>query len=224
MSDDLAERVRTRGGNALRVEENGINVIAESERKGQPRELFWPWFGANVSVLGLSYGSFVLGFGISFLQAVIVGLIGIVFSFWLCGVIATAGKRGSAPTMVLSRARLRGAGQSAALGYLVAALRRLGDGPHGDRRTGDLDGLHAHWLERRQRYEGRRHARHRRTHYRRRGHGLRPHHAHASSHHGRHRRLDDRLHCPHVQAHQLARRVPSPQWQLSVDRRARWSS
>jgi len=86
------------------VERNGINVIAESERKGAPSSLFWPWFGANVSVLGLSYGSFVLGFGISFGQAVIAGVIGIVVSFLLCGLVAIAGKRGSAPTLVLSRA------------------------------------------------------------------------------------------------------------------------
>ena len=121
MSDDLAERVGTSGVNALRIEENGINVIAEGERKGNPRELFWPWFGANVSVLGLSYGSFVLGFGISFVQAVIVGLIGIVFSFWLCGVIATAGKRGSAPTMVLSRAAygVRGNRLPSAISWLL---------------------------------------------------------------------------------------------------------
>ena len=104
MSDDLAERTEKSGASALRIEENGINVIDENERKGSPRDLFWPWFGANVSVLGLSYGAFVLEFGISFWQAVVVGAIGIVFSFWLCGVIATAGKRGSAPTMVLSRA------------------------------------------------------------------------------------------------------------------------
>ena len=83
---------------------NGINVIAESERKGRPRDLFWPWFAANVSVLGLSYGAFVLGFGISFWQAVIVGAVGIVLSFLACGFISVAGKRGSAPTMVLSRA------------------------------------------------------------------------------------------------------------------------
>jgi nucleobase:cation symporter-1, NCS1 family len=88
----------------LQVEANGINVIAESERKGRPHDLFWPWFAANVSVLGLSYGSFVLGFGISFWQAVIVSVIGIVLSFLACGFIAVAGKRGSAPTMVLSRA------------------------------------------------------------------------------------------------------------------------
>src|SRR6185436_11819754 len=88
----------------LQVETNGINVIAESERKGHPHDLFWPWIAANVSVLGISYGSFVLGFGISFWQAAIVGLVGIVLSFLFCGFIAVAGKRGSAPTMVLSRA------------------------------------------------------------------------------------------------------------------------
>jgi NCS1 family nucleobase:cation symporter-1 len=86
------------------VETNGINVIAESERKGTPRQLFWPWFGANVSVFGLAYGSFLLGFGISFWQALLAGGIGIVVSFLLCGLVAIAGKRGSAPTLVLSRA------------------------------------------------------------------------------------------------------------------------
>ena len=87
----------------LQIEMNGINVISDAERKGHPRDLFWPWFAANVSVLGISYGSFVLGFGISFWQAIIVGLIGIVVSFLLCGFIAVAGKRGSAPTMVWRR-------------------------------------------------------------------------------------------------------------------------
>jgi purine-cytosine permease-like protein len=88
----------------LQIEMNGINVISESERKGRPRDLFWPWFAANISVLGLSYGAFVLLFGISFWQALIVSVVGIVLSFLACGFISVAGKRGSAPTMVLSRA------------------------------------------------------------------------------------------------------------------------
>src|ERR1700746_3038442 len=87
----------------FQVEMNGINVIAENERKGHPRDLFWPWFAANISVLGLSYGSFELGFGISFWQALIVGVVGIVLSFLACGFIAVAGKRGSAPPMGLRR-------------------------------------------------------------------------------------------------------------------------
>ena len=86
------------------VELNGINVIAESERKGEPRSLFWPWFAANISVLAISYGSFIVGFGVSAWQATIAAVVGIVLSFALCGVVALAGKRGSAPTMVLSRA------------------------------------------------------------------------------------------------------------------------
>ena len=105
----------------LRVEDNGINVIADTERRGSPPQLFWPWFGANVSVLGLSYGAFTLGFGVSFWQALIAGVIGIVFSFLLCGLVALAGKRGSAPTMVLSRAAfgVRGNRLPAAISWLL---------------------------------------------------------------------------------------------------------
>lgn len=86
------------------IERAGIEIIPESQRTARPRDLFWPWFAANVSVFGMSYGSFVLGFGISFYQATVVSIIGIVVSFLLCGLIAIAGKRGSTPTMVLSRA------------------------------------------------------------------------------------------------------------------------
>ncbi|MFE5813709.1 purine-cytosine permease family protein [Streptomyces sp. NPDC056479] len=88
----------------LQVETHGLDVIADAERKGTPRTLFWPWFGANVSILGLSYGALGLGFGISFWQALVAGVVGILFSFLLCGFVAVAGKRGSAPTMVLGRA------------------------------------------------------------------------------------------------------------------------
>jgi purine-cytosine permease-like protein len=91
-------------GTGLSVEQNGINVISESERKGNPRDLFWPWCAANMAVLGISYGSFLLGFGISFWQAAIAGVIGMVLSFLLVGFVSLAGKHGSAPTMVLSRA------------------------------------------------------------------------------------------------------------------------
>lgn len=86
------------------VELNGLNLIAEDERKGIPSDLFWPWFAANISVLGVSYGSFLLDFGISFAQATGVAIAGIVVSYLFCGWISLAGKRGSAPTLTLSRA------------------------------------------------------------------------------------------------------------------------
>ncbi len=86
------------------VETTGIEIISEEQRTAKPRDLFWPWFAANVSVFGMSYGSYLIGFNISFVQATIVAIIGTIISFALCGLVAIAGKRGSAPTMVLSRA------------------------------------------------------------------------------------------------------------------------
>src|SRR5438552_19211931 len=100
----MIDQVEVQQTCALFVESNGLNVIADVDRKGRPSQLFWPWFGANVSVLGLSYGAFALGFGLSFGQAASAGVIGVVFSVLLCGLIALPGKRRPAPTMVLRRA------------------------------------------------------------------------------------------------------------------------
>jgi NCS1 family nucleobase:cation symporter-1 len=86
------------------LEINGPNLIQESERRGSARSLFWPWAGANVSLLALSYGSFFLGFGISFRQATWAAIIGTICSFFLVGISSLAGKRSNAPTMVLARA------------------------------------------------------------------------------------------------------------------------
>ena len=95
----------------LGVETTGIEIIDETARTAKPKDLFWPWFAANVSVFGISYAGFVLGFGVSFWQAVLVTVVGVVVSFLLCGLIAIAGKRGSAPTMILSRAAFGVTGQ-----------------------------------------------------------------------------------------------------------------
>ena len=86
------------------IEPHGTNFISEEERHGSARSLFWPWAAGNVSLLALSYGSFFLGFGISFWQATWAAIIGTVGSFVLVGVSSLAGKRSNAPTMTLSRA------------------------------------------------------------------------------------------------------------------------
>ena len=87
-----------------KVELNSINFINKSERSGDARSLFWPWAAANVSFLALSYGSFFLGFGISFWQATLAAIIGTLGSFALVAISSLAGKRSNAPTMTLSRA------------------------------------------------------------------------------------------------------------------------
>lgn len=105
----------------MNLELNGTNVIDESERGGKPSSLFWPWCGANVSLLALSYGSFFLGFGISFWQATIAAILGTVLSFSLVGVSSLAGKKSNAPTMVLSRATfgVKGSVIPGILSYLI---------------------------------------------------------------------------------------------------------
>ena len=105
----------------MNLELNGTNVIDESERGGKASSLFWPWCGANVSLLALSYGSFFLGFGISFWQATIAAFLGTVLSFLLVGVSSLAGKKSNAPTMVLSRAAfgVKGSLIPGGLSYLV---------------------------------------------------------------------------------------------------------
>src|SRR4051794_41883408 len=92
------------------VELNGINVIAEDERQGTPRALFWPWFASNISVLGVAYGAFILGFGISFWQAVLAGGPGGGASFWGWGALAPGGQRGAVPPRGSSRGGGAGGG------------------------------------------------------------------------------------------------------------------
>lgn len=105
----------------MNLELNGTNVISESERQGEASSLFWPWCGANVSLLALSYGSFFLGFGISFWQATVAAFLGTVLSFLLVGVSSLAGKKSNAPTMVISRATFGVKGNliPGALSYLI---------------------------------------------------------------------------------------------------------
>lgn len=109
-------------GPASRIETTGIEIIEPEARTAKPRDLFWPWFAANISVFGISYASYIYGFGVSLGQALTVAVIGIVLSFLTCGIIALAGKRGSAPTMILSRASFGVVGQKVpgVFSYLIS--------------------------------------------------------------------------------------------------------
>ena len=69
------------------VERNGINAVPDEERRGTPRGLFGIWFSWNVSILGISYGIFVFGLGLSTWQAILAGLLGYVLSSALVGIL-----------------------------------------------------------------------------------------------------------------------------------------
>lgn len=104
------ETVDRRGGQpesdrVWSIETHGINPIPESDRHGKPSELFWIWCAANIGILGVTYGAFLVTFyGLSLFQAVVAAVLGTVLSFLLVGAVSLAGKLGGAPTLVLSRA------------------------------------------------------------------------------------------------------------------------
>ncbi len=107
------------------VEQRGIEPVPDNERNGNPLQLFWVWFAANISILGLPLGATLIAFKtLNIWQAFAVALIGAVGSFALVGIVSVAGRRGGAPSMTLSRAVFGSRGN---LGpTAISLLSRLG--------------------------------------------------------------------------------------------------
>lgn len=77
--------------------------LPPEERTDKPGSLFFLYCGANIGILGLVYGAIVIGFHLSFIQAILAMVIGS-FSFGLVGLMALAGHDTGTVTFVLSRA------------------------------------------------------------------------------------------------------------------------
>ncbi|MFD4600284.1 purine-cytosine permease family protein [Streptomyces sp. NPDC058464] len=87
------------------VETRGIEPVPDSERHGHAGQMFWTWFAANISILGLPLGATLVAFrGLDIWQAVLVAVLGSFGSFALVGALSLAGKKGGAPALTLSRA------------------------------------------------------------------------------------------------------------------------
>ena len=90
-----------------------------------PIELFWVWCAANISILGITYGAFLVVFySLNLPQAVLAAAVGTVLSFFLVGFVSLAGKLGGAPTLILSRASFGVVGN--ALPTLVSYISLVG--------------------------------------------------------------------------------------------------
>ena len=106
------------------AEQRGIEPVPVGDRHGNPLQLFWVWFAANISILGLPLGITLVALGLSIWQVIIVVVVGAVGSFTLVGVISIAGRRGGAPSLTLSRATF---GVRGNIGPTIASLcSRLG--------------------------------------------------------------------------------------------------
>ncbi|MEU8714052.1 MULTISPECIES: cytosine permease [unclassified Streptomyces] len=87
------------------IETRGIEPVPDSERHGHAGQMFWTWFAANISILGLPLGATLVAFrGLDIWQSVLVAVLGSFGSFALVGALSLAGKKGGAPALTLSRA------------------------------------------------------------------------------------------------------------------------
>ena len=61
---------------AFKIEQRGIDLIPDAEKKMKPTGLFWLWAGGVFNVEFLFYGTLIMTFGLSVLQAILAILIG----------------------------------------------------------------------------------------------------------------------------------------------------
>ena len=85
------------------VEVRGIEVIPDRDRHGHPRELFFVWMTANVTVLYLVFGGLMIIFGLNLWQAVLAIVLGNL-AYLLIGVASTVGPTAGTSTLMVSRA------------------------------------------------------------------------------------------------------------------------
>ncbi|MFE2943248.1 purine-cytosine permease family protein [Streptomyces sp. NPDC059255] len=107
------------------VETRGIEPVPDAERHGHAGQMFWTWFAANISILGLPLGATLVAFrGLNIWQAALVALLGSFGSFALVGALSLAGKKGGAPALTLSRAVFGQRGNAGPT--LISWLSRIG--------------------------------------------------------------------------------------------------
>jgi len=88
---------------AFHVEQHGIDFIAESERWATPRAVAGLWAGASVNIEYLVYGAILAGFGFSFVQCLILIVVGNL-SWVLVGLTSLQGPEAGTTTFAINRA------------------------------------------------------------------------------------------------------------------------
>ncbi|MFJ8949307.1 purine-cytosine permease family protein [Streptomyces sp. NPDC102381] len=105
----------------FQVEEHGIDPIPESERHGGARDLFWLWFGSNLTFTYVINGALAVSFGLSFWEAVLAVVLG-GLTFFAISAAGMSGVRTGTATLVISRAAfgVRGNWPAGLLNWIVS--------------------------------------------------------------------------------------------------------
>jgi nucleobase:cation symporter-1, NCS1 family len=87
----------------FQVETHGIDPIPDAERHGSAKDVFWLWFGSNLTFTFVLNGTLAVMFGLSFWVATaVVVLTGL--SFFVISALGLGGVRTGTATLVISRA------------------------------------------------------------------------------------------------------------------------
>ncbi|MCL7429726.1 cytosine permease [Streptomyces sp. YS415] len=105
----------------FQLEKHGIDPVLESERHGGARDLFWLWFGSNLTFTYVINGALAVSFGLSFWQAVLVVVLG-GLTFFVVSAAGMSGVRTGTATLVISRAAfgIRGNWPAGLLNWVVS--------------------------------------------------------------------------------------------------------
>ena len=88
---------------AFKVEQRGIDLIPDAEKKMKPAGLFWLWAGGVFNVEFLFYGTLIMTFGLSVLQAILAIIIGNL-TYALLGFASLQGPKTGTTAFMVSRA------------------------------------------------------------------------------------------------------------------------
>ncbi|WP_137991894.1 purine-cytosine permease family protein [Streptomyces vilmorinianum] len=105
----------------FQVEGHGIDPIPDAERHGSAKDLFWLWFGSNLTFTYVINGTLAVAFGLSFWQATAVVVIG-GLAFFVISAAGLSGVRTGTATLVISRAAfgVRGNWPAGLLNWVVS--------------------------------------------------------------------------------------------------------
>ncbi|MFF6942808.1 purine-cytosine permease family protein [Streptomyces lavendulae] len=105
----------------FRVETHGIDPIPDAERHGGAMDLFWLWFGSNLTFTYVINGALAVAFGLTFWQATAVVVLS-ALSFFAISAAGLSGIRTGTATLVISRAAfgVRGNFPAGVLNWVVS--------------------------------------------------------------------------------------------------------
>jgi purine-cytosine permease-like protein len=86
-----------------KIEVYGIDIIRDEHRHGTPRDLFWPWFGANSTFINMIAGGVLILLGLSLWQGLLAVFLGSLV-FALVGLCSLPGPSAGTATLAISRA------------------------------------------------------------------------------------------------------------------------